>query len=197
MSNLHLFELLNAGPGLDAPRLGAAVFLAEWLIYLVPIAMAIGWIRGGVATRQELLRTLAAVSVSLAVAQVVAHIWPQPRPFALHLGNQYLTHSLDPGMPSYHVTVIWTCALWALMSARFGLWGFPLLALGLVVGWSRVYLGVHFPFDILAAFPVALGGVAIVRSLGRTLLRPEQKVLRLYDEFCGWLSSKVTSAKKT
>lgn len=196
MTNRHLFELLNAAPGLDGLHIGFARFLAEWVIYLIPLSMTVSWLRGASPTRRELLRILAAVMVSLAAAQVVAHLWPQPRPFALHLGTQYLTHSLDPGMPSDHVTVIWTIALWALTSERFGLWGFPLLALGLVVGWGRVYLGVHFPFDILAAFPVALCGVVIVRTLRRPLLGPETMVLSLYDGFGSWLSAKLASAKR-
>lgn len=197
MTNRHLFELLNAAPKLDALHLGVALFLAQWVIYLVPLAVAIGWLRGDGATKRELLRVLAAVMVSLAVAQIVAHLWPQPRPFTLHLGTQYLTHSPDPGMPSDHVTVIWTFALWALTSARFGLWGFPLLALGLAVGWSRVYLGVHFPFDVLAALPVALGGVLIVRALRQVLLRPETIFLSLYDDCAKRLNAKLASTKKT
>lgn len=196
MTNRHLFELLNAAPGLDGLHLGCARFLAEWVIYLIPLSMAVSWLRGASPTRRELLRILAAVMVSLTAAQVVAHLWPQARPFALHLGTQYLTHSMDPGMPSDHVTVIWTIALWALTSERFGLWGFPLLALGLVVGWSRVYLGVHFPFDILAAFPVALCGVVIVRTLRRALLGPEMIVLTFYDGLARWLSAKLASAKR-
>jgi undecaprenyl-diphosphatase len=63
------------------------------------------------------------------------------------------------------------------------------------VGWSRVYLGVHFPFDILAAFPVALCGVVIVHALRRTLFRPETMILTLYDEFASWLSARVASHK--
>ncbi|MEO6032291.1 MAG: phosphatase PAP2 family protein [Burkholderiaceae bacterium] len=196
MTNHHLFELLNAAPGLDALDLGLALFLAEWVIYLVPLALAIAWLRGDVTTQRELLRAFTAMLVSLALAQAVAHLWPQPRPLALHLGTQYLTHSVDPGMPSDHVTVIWTLALWALTSARFGLWGFPLLALGLIVGWSRVYLGVHFPFDVLAAFPVALCGVVIARVLRRTLVPVETRVLSLYDGCAGWLGAKLASARK-
>jgi undecaprenyl-diphosphatase len=196
MTNRHLFELLNAAPGLDPFHLGLAFFLAAWVIYLVPIGVAVAWLRGDGASRRELLRVLASVAVSLALAQVVAHLWPQPRPFALHLGTQYLTHSADPGMPSDHVTVIWTFALWALTSTRFGPWGFPLLALGLAVGWGRVYLGVHFPFDILAAFPVALGGVVVVRALRPVLLWPETAALTLYDAGVAWLRARLAATGK-
>ena len=167
MDNLHLFQLINAAPGLEGWRLFVALAVAEWLIYLVPLAMTFAWLRGDTETRTELLQMLLATLIALGLAQVVSLLWPQPRPFALHLGTQYLGHSSDPGLPSDHVTVFWTLALASLATRRFAVWGFPLLSMGLLVGWARVYLGVHFPFDIVGALPVALAGAAVVHGLAR------------------------------
>ena len=169
MDNLHLFHLINAAPGLEGWRLFAATAVAEWLIYLVPLVMTFAWFRGNTAARIELLRILLATLIALGVAQVVSHFWPQSRPFALHLGTQYLGHAIDPGLPSDHVTVFWSLALASLSTRRFAVWGFPLLSVGLLVGWARVYLGVHFPFDIVGALPVALAGAAAAYGLARPL----------------------------
>ena len=162
MDNLHLFTLINAGRGLSPLVLSLSVALAQWVIYLVPLAMAFAWIRGDRASRTELLLVLLAMLIALGVAQAVTIVYPQPRPFALHLGNQYLEHGSDPGLPSDHVTVFWSAGLAALATRRFAVYGLPSMAVGTVVGWSRVFLGVHFPFDILAAFPVALAGAIAV-----------------------------------
>lgn len=178
MDNSHLFELLNAGPGLAPGRLLLAVLLAKWLIFAVPLGLAWGWMRGAAAERSELLELLASVVIALLLAQVVAWLWPQPRPLAMHLGTQYLDHADDPGLPSDHVTVFWSLALSALLTRRFAHWGFPLLAIGLAVGWSRVFLGVHFPYDVIAAFPVALAGALAAHALAR---RSGALVERLLD----------------
>lgn len=181
MDNLHLFALINAGPGFDSMRLGIAIAFAQWFIYLVPLAMVIAWIRGDYTARCDLLQLLLAVLIALAGAQVVMHLWPQSRPFALHLGNQYLAHANDPGFPSDHVTVIWSLALAALGTRRYAVWCFPLLAFGLVVGWSRVYLGVHFPYDVLAAFPIAALG-ALAAWLLREVMAPVfAAIVHTYD----------------
>ena len=178
--NVHLFELINAAPGLASAALATATALATGPIWLVPVAMTIAWFRGDDESRRELLEMLLAVIFALGLAQVIAHVWPQPRPFKLHLGTTYIKHAADPGLPSDHVTILWSLALAALSTRRFAIWGLPLLTTGLLVGWSRVYLGVHFPFDVLAAFPVALFGAVIARSMRTPMLPIVAKILHLH-----------------
>ncbi len=43
------------------------------------------------------------------------------------------------------------------LAAGYRRWAVPALGVALLVSWSRVYLGLHFPFDIVAG---ALVGVA-------------------------------------
>lgn len=180
MTNLHLFELINAAPGLDHVRLAWAIALANWTIYLVPVAMTVAWVRGDETARRELLQMLLSTLIALWIAQVITHLWPQPRPFALHLGTQYLAHANDPGLPSDHVTVLWSLALAAFGTRRFAVWGLPLLTLGLLVGWSRVYLGIHFPFDVLAAFPVAAVGAGAACLLRKPMMPTATFIVDLY-----------------
>lgn len=181
MDNIHLFELLNAGVGLSSTKLVLAVLLAKWLILAVPAGMACVWVCGPLSARGDLLELVLATTLALALAQVVAWVWPQPRPFTLHLGTQYLQPAIDSGLPSGHVTVFWTLALSGLRTRRFAPWAFSMLAVGLAVGWARVYLGVHFPYDILAALPVAgLGALAAHALLGPAA--PAFKRLLDYDD---------------
>ena len=196
MNNLHLFELINAPPELGPIRLGLAIALAQWMIYGVALTMVVAWVRGDHAARRDLLQMLLAVVLALGIAQIVGHAWPQPRPFVLHLGTQYLEHGNDPGLPSDHVTVLWSLAFAALATGRFAVWAFPLLAMGLVVGWSRVYLGVHFPFDIMAALPVALVG-SVAASVLRKPSRPAvARILRLYDRFIDLARDRLRPTRK-
>lgn len=197
MNNLHLFQLINASPGLSHQQVLLATLLANWLIVLVPIAMVVGWVRGDQVARLDLLQILLAVGLALGLAQVITHAWPQPRPFAMHLGTQYLAHSADPGLPSDHVTVLWSLALATLRSRKFALWGFPLLAIGLVVGWSRVYLGVHFPLDVAAALPVAWAATMVAGLLRKPMQPIYRRILWLHDRWVNLLMGRIRSLRKT
>ena len=177
MDNAHLFELLNAGPAIAPVKLMLTLLLAKWLIVAVPVGLSWAWSRGAVALRPDLLEMLLAAVLALALAQLVSWLWPQPRPFAAHLGTQYLVHADDPGLPSGHVTLLWSLAVSALLTRGLAPWGFPLLAIGLAVGWSRVYLGAHFPFDVLAALPVACAGALAAHAVRHRRARVFERLL--------------------
>lgn len=181
MNNLHLFELMHAGPGLHGPRLLLAMLLAKWLLDAVLLVFAIQWVRGERGTRHELLQMLLAALLSLCIAHAVAQLWPPLRPSALHLGTQYLSQHDDAGLPSDPVTLLCSVGLCSLATRRFAQWSFVLLALGLIVGWSRVYLGAAFPLDVLIALPVAGTAAVAAIALRARALPAFAFVLRLYD----------------
>jgi undecaprenyl-diphosphatase len=170
--NIELFERINASATTPHWLLTVAVPIAQWLILLVPAWLTLSWFRSDAQGRRDLLQVLAVILLALGFGQAVVTLWPQPRPFTMHLGSQFLAHVPDPGFPSDHVTVFWSAACAALATRQFARIGLLWFALGLLVGWSRVFLGVHFPLDVLGALPV--GALA---ALGmRALRQPMQPI---------------------
>ena len=164
--NLYLFSLLNASAGLHGWPLLAALFAAKWLILLAPLGLAALWVGGDAPDRQAAVRAGLAALCGLAASALIGMLWFHPRPFMAGVGHTFMQHAPDSSFPSDHATIMFSVALVLAFSraphARRV--GTLLLPLSLVVAWSRVYLGVHYPLDMAGALLVAACMAVLVNS---------------------------------
>ena len=109
-----------------------------------------------------------------AASQIGKHIWERPRPLlALFdvriVGDALFAHSF----PSGHTTTVFAvAAACGTMAPRYR---FVLYALAAAVGLSRVYVGAHYPVDVL--YGALLGysaGYAAARLLRPALMRRQR-----------------------
>lgn len=159
--NHSLFLVLNPGPlpGGDAPILVAlARFASTWLPELLLGLLFAALLLGPRVhvLRQRVLIVLGAMLLAWLAARVLQALWPQPRPFMLGLGTPWLSHAASASFPSMHASV---AAAWAAALAH---WRKPVLSwvaagLALLIAWSRMALGLHFPADVLAGVVLGVG----------------------------------------
>ncbi|MDD2811227.1 undecaprenyl-diphosphatase [Rhodoferax sp.] len=154
--NETLFLLINAPVTPNAIVLAVAKVLADQAIWLAPMALIIGWFRGSERTRKLMLEATASGLAGLLINQVIGLFWQHPRPFMVGLGNTFIPHVADSSFPSDHLTLLWSIAFSFLMHQRPRFAGVVLALLGLPVAWARIYLGVHFPMDMVGAALVAV-----------------------------------------
>lgn len=170
MSDRDLFEVFNASAGLHGGLLWLLRLLSSHVAWLTLVALAATLVFGPVSLRRAMARLVQGAVLAAVLALLISLLFPQPRPGDLALGHQYLDPLLPSGFPSVHVTVLWALALGALtLRPAWPRLGALMVPLGLAVGWARVYLGVQFPSDVLAAFPVAAIAVGIAWLLRRPL----------------------------
>jgi len=164
--NRFLFRLVNDAwtiPALDP----CLIFLGQindygvvWLVLLGALAAL-----GGKTGRWAALAGLAALVAGLASSEVLKSLVMQPRPF-LSLPDVRLLVSPPSSysFPSVNATYAFAASSGASLTARrllgrLPVWGWGFLALAVVVSYSRVYVGVHYPGDVL-------GGAIIGTSIG-------------------------------
>lgn len=159
--NQSLFLLINADPATPAWRIHAAMLVANKLILLIPGVMAAVWLWGRQAQRSLMLKALASVAVALGLSYVCGALWPHPRPFVIGLGHVFFAHKPTSSFPSNHTIIIAAFAFALILDRRWAGWGWLALAGALLVGTTRVYLGVHFPLDIAGGLLLAPLAAAI------------------------------------
>ncbi|TAL91639.1 MAG: phosphatase PAP2 family protein [Rhodanobacter sp.] len=101
-----------------------------------------------------------AAAVALILNTLIALVWERARPFVAGAGQAWMPHAATGSFPSDHLTVQWVVAGMLLLDRRTRAWGIVIALLGLPMAWARIYLGVHYPGDMLGAF--AMGGLAML-----------------------------------
>jgi undecaprenyl-diphosphatase len=165
ISNLNgfFFSLMNAPVTPSPVVVASATFLADWIIRIVALAMVLGWIRGRSGLRLALFRAGLSVMLAMSVALFAATAWYVPRPFAAGFGHQLIPHAADSSFPSDHATVLFAVA-WALLFERSArLWGWVTFLAAASVAWARIYLGVHWPLDMVGAMVISAVAACVVR----------------------------------
>ncbi|MBV9108315.1 MAG: phosphatase PAP2 family protein [Gemmatimonadetes bacterium] len=168
----RLFRIINGLAGHDrlldgfmaafakvSPAVFAAVLLALWL------------------TRRRRLQEAGIVAgvaalAALGTGQLIGMMFPRLRPYWVHPVDLLITATHDTSFPSDHATL--SFAIGAAVACYSPRAGAGVLGLAFFLAIDRVFVGAHYPTDVLggavlgAAFGVALAtvaGTAAVRAL--------------------------------
>jgi membrane-associated phospholipid phosphatase len=114
--------------------------------------------------------TGAAVLFALGVGQIVSHIVKEPRPWQSLHGIELLIGSQhDYSFPSDHATFAGAIITGLLIGKRYW-FGLAALIFGLALAFFRIYVGAHYPGDVLGGLALgALSGVFVFWAARRPI----------------------------
>lgn len=164
MDNVALFFLIFNLNGTSSPFLdNLMLFGAEYLIYVMIILMFFLSFKGGYQSRKALLLTLFALPIAILLIKAIHLFIIEQRPFVQFNLIPLVAEKANASFPSRHTTI---AAVIALSYTNFRSKLAPLfLLLMLWVGVARVFVGVHFPIDIIGGFAVASISILLVYYL--------------------------------
>ncbi len=169
--DVSLFRILNQVPAAAASVLTplSHLFLPAGVITVVLLAV------GYVVARNRSVLPAATGAAAAGLAWVLAHVAKavadRPRPYEVITDavlRQQPAHGTS--FPSSHtaVTLAVAIALVPFLARPFAAAG---IGYAVLVGWSRVYLGVHYPLDILAGAGIGMAAGGVIVLAAGTLIR--------------------------
>ena len=163
--NRGLFELLRAPTAFSGLPLTLATAVAKYPVMLLLAFFLIALLRSHTRERTSLIYAVLCALIALGINYALGSIFPHPRPFALGLSPNYFGHAAETSFPSDHATLMWTLAFGLLLNAKLRGYGWAAVALAALTSWARIFLGLHFPFDILGSMAVAIITLAALMTL--------------------------------
>ena len=164
-TDLALFHWINgfAGrwSGLDilmvattrySPIIYASVLLACWARWRAPLQR--GTALAGIA-----------VLLALGIGQLGNLIFPRARPFVVTAATVLVPHAPDSSFPSDHAILAFAVTVvLAIVNRTLAAW---LAAFGVLVLISRVFVGAHYPSDVIGGAAVGALGAWITLRVAR------------------------------
>lgn len=154
--------VLRRRPRLDH-LLRAVTHLADWPVAVaITLALAFGVVPGLEAAGVRAAWTLALAHLGV---ELLKRVFTRERP-RLGAGMAWLVTVPDRfSFPSGHSTAAMSIAMPVFLALGFPA-GTLVLALAVLIGISRCYLGVHYPGDVAAGWTLSLLTLAAVMALG-------------------------------
>jgi undecaprenyl-diphosphatase len=170
-----IFHALNGAlQGNDGGQDAAVAFNTAAIFVLVATAGLLWFVArpgGSLGPKLAAVSAAAAAALALIVNVVLGQLWYQSRPFVGHPRQTLLLvrHAADNSFPSDHAQCRFrdrVCRDDGAPSLRLFL-----LVVAAAIAIDRIFVGVHYPVDVVASLLIGLASAMIVTIAGRRCVR--------------------------
>ena len=162
--NEAIFHAINSLAGKNSILDSFAIFLAGNVFAAVWVGVIIAiWLKNRNLRNNVYLAFVSALISRGVIVELLKRIFDHPRPYEVLTNIHKLIVDNEHGMsfPSGHAVIYFSFA--------FAFWGteyfWPFFILAVLGSVARVFVGVHFPADLLASFVLAALVVLAIRRL--------------------------------
>lgn len=163
--DIQLFQYIRSFVGMSDSMDFFGIFCATFLLPIMFAALLIGVHfmrrRDHVSARDIVVHALCAAGLGFFVREIIGVLFYRLRPFLSHSIEPLIQLAfIDGSFPSGHATAAF--ALATITIKHDTLWGAVFALFACLVAWGRVYVGVHYPFDVIAG---AILGILSARAI--------------------------------
>ncbi|MEK7076563.1 MAG: phosphatase PAP2 family protein [Patescibacteria group bacterium] len=140
------------------------VFAADKMGYLLVVAVLIVFWKKDYFKRAVFVSLGSAIVARFAFVSIFRYLIYSPRPFlVLENVNQLMNHEFESSFPSGHASFYFALAMGVYFYNKRA--GYIFLVLAGLMGLARIFIGVHWPLDILAGAGLGIATTVLVDYL--------------------------------
>lgn len=170
-----LFLWLNLDPGDPDAIVMLAMLASKWLPNLVLAALAVVLMCGPARVRLSLAPVAGAMALAWLGADLLKDTIVAPRPYLQGLGTDWLGRTGASGFPSSHASIALAFAAAAWLNPWPVSVRLACLGAALLIAWSRLALGAHFPSDVAGAAVLGAVSALVAHTAVLRLTRARQR----------------------
>ncbi|PFD33599.1 undecaprenyl-diphosphatase [Bacillus cereus] len=178
--NIDVFRAINDLGKQYSSLNSTMVFLAEYMVYFLGLIIMVYWFTQSRKNKMMIIQAMVAFVTAEIIGKLAGHLHLNYQPFAeLPNVNKLVDHAVDNSFPSDHTILFFSIcfSFWLVRKKTGWLW----LVLAFCVAISRIWVGVHYPFDVVTG---AL--IGIISALFSYWLTPKitfiKQLLNLYEK---------------
>jgi len=185
--NMNIFRLINNLANQNTLLDKIMLFFSKDMIYIfagmIALVFLLGVIKKDKKIRWVAINTALFTAINILLAYFIGITFYNDRPFVNNKVNLLYPHIEDASFPSDHATTTMSIALG--LNKYNKTLSVILTILSMIVGFSRIYVGHHSPFDIIGTYII----VFITNYIYKTKL--SNYINKVYDKIETSLSTKL------
>ena len=180
IDNQSLFLLINNYAGKSQILDTIAIVLGDNMPYLFIVIEV--YLYFFTRKRESSLYAFYAVIVALVINQIIGLFYFHNRPFMDGIGTVLSSHLAESSFPSDHTAFMLAIAWTLFLSQNTKKLGLILIPIGIISATFRIFIGVHYPFDILGGIFTGLISAIMVLSIKEKLRPINQTIFGITEQ---------------
>ncbi|MGE8207368.1 undecaprenyl-diphosphatase [Heyndrickxia sp. NPDC080065] len=187
--NYEIFKMIHNFSGHNQFLDKIMIFFTNYALELFALVLIAMWFFGNTNYKRSVLYAGGTGIIALFINFLITLVYFEPRPFVAHHIHVLLPHVADASFPSDHGTGAFAIA--------FALWlrhrkiGTAMIICAFLTGFSRIWVGHHYPFDIVGSIIVAILTAVSIIKFSRFIDRPINMILDVYNSIINRLKKSL------